>query len=100
VSHEVSIDTTHSLCLPYRRTQDIVNGVQVTPRAWRESEGLTLAQVGLRLGLTRSAVSKIELGTGNPGARVVRAYFEISGGQVTPNDLFGVAPSSEEAQAA
>jgi transcriptional regulator with XRE-family HTH domain len=70
------------------------------PHEWRKLAGLTQTAVGVRLGVTKQQVSQIELGTGNPSARVVRAYFEISGGQVTPNDLFGVAPSNREAQAA
>lgn len=61
------------------------------PYDWRISKKLSLAQVASALGVQKSFVSKIERGVGLPGPRVVRRYLEISNGQVTPNDLFGVA---------
>ena len=75
----------------------------MTPLDWRLSRKLSQAQVAEALGVQKSFVSKIERGAALPGPRVVRAYFEISAGQVTAADLFGQAAAltrDGEAQAA
>lgn len=59
---------------------------------WRRSNGWTLAQLGERLEVSEASVSRYERDR-IPEPDVMRRIVDLSDGQVTPNDFFGLITS-------
>ena len=55
-------------------------------RAFREAHGLSLAELGERIGVSRQSVSQWELGQTRPGGPAVRLLAQV----------FGISPSAVE----
>lgn len=61
---------------------------------YRTAEKLTAAAMGERLGVSHSTVSRLERKKVAPSRALVETIVRVTGGKVTPNDLF--APSVSE----
>ncbi len=59
-------------------------------KAYRKRQGLTLEELALRAGTTKSWLSRIESGE-PPGTSLIGRLVAASDGQLTPNDFFGAA---------
>lgn len=77
--------------------QRMANVDQHPLREWRARKGITLRELmGMLERATGSSVisyaslSRIEGGKQPPSCDVMRAVYEITQGEVTPNDLLGV----------
>ncbi len=53
--------------------------------------GLTNAEFGERVGANHSTISRLRKGGQLPGAELMKAIFEETGGAVTANDFYGIA---------
>lgn len=51
---------------------------------------LSLGQLAKRCGTSASTILRIKDGEVAPSKRVARALWDATGGQVTPNDLYGL----------
>lgn len=60
----------------------------MTPKSWRKQQKMTLEQLSNMIGFSQGHLSEIENGKKNGSAKLVNAYYRISGGQVTANDFF------------
>jgi transcriptional regulator with XRE-family HTH domain len=58
--------------------------------AWRKQKGWTQTQLAKELGVTQPYVSLMEraVAPAVPNASVMKQIFELSEGQVTPNDFY------------
>jgi transcriptional regulator with XRE-family HTH domain len=66
-------------------------------RAWRKANDLSLDDVASKLGIAVSSLSRIELGQQWPSRPLLDRIIDMTGGDVTPNDLAGFVPRSTEA---
>jgi transcriptional regulator with XRE-family HTH domain len=69
---------------------------------WRNSNGLTLSKLGGRIGVTKAYAGRLVKGEADPSGEVIRRIYAATGGQVTPNDIYGlyeVASGAEPAPA-
>lgn len=57
---------------------------------YRAAEKLTVVEMGRRLGVSHSTVSRLESWKVAPGHDLVLTIVRVTGGKVTPNDLFRV----------
>lgn len=55
---------------------------------YRTAEKLTAFELGRRLGVSHSTVSRLERKKVAPSRKLVETIVRITGGKVTPNDLF------------
>ena len=53
---------------------------------------VTLTEFATRIGTTTATVSRIADGIVVPRRKLLLRIFEVTGGQVTPNDLTGIHP--------
>lgn len=61
----------------------------MNPKEWRiEKKVLTLTELSkLMDGISPSYISRVENFLEPPGGRIMKAYYKLSGGLVTPNDF-------------
>lgn len=59
------------------------------PKKWREDvKGLTLRQLSrLMSGVSSSYLSRIERKLEEPSGKIIKMYWKLSGGAVTPGDF-------------
>jgi transcriptional regulator with XRE-family HTH domain len=75
-------------------------------RAWRARKGITLRQLvellerkmGKRV-ISYVSLARIERGLQPPSSAVMRAVFEVTDGEVTPNGLLGCGMTAERSSA-
>lgn len=60
-------------------------------RRYRTENGLTLDDAARALAVSAASISRIETGRNYPSASLMRRITEWTSGNVTPNDLFGLA---------
>jgi transcriptional regulator with XRE-family HTH domain len=56
-------------------------------KQWRKSKKLTLKALAEKIGCVNSYVSEVENGVKPPSGKILRAYYKLSNGQVTPSDF-------------
>ena len=67
---------------------------------WMIRTGTSNAAFGKKASLSSEAVRRYRSGDRNPDPEKMRAIFDITDGEVTPNDWVGVGPRSELQEAA
>jgi transcriptional regulator with XRE-family HTH domain len=65
-------------------------------RTYREENGLTLAQMAEKVGVSEVSMSRYERGDRMPRPEVMRKIGEVTGGAVRPNDFFGAEEDAAE----
>lgn len=68
-------------------------------RRYREKRELSQAALAALLGTTKVTVSRIETGTRSASGDLMKRINEVTGGEVTPNDLLLGRPTKSEAEA-
>lgn len=65
-------------------------------REWRSREGVSLREFAGRLAramqagsISYASLARIELGRQPPSCEVMRAIYDVTNGEITPNDLLG-----------
>ncbi len=66
-------------------------------RRYRETENLSLDQLGALLGVEKGHLSRIERGLIWPSREFFENLSRVTGGRVTANDFVAPAPQSEPA---
>ncbi len=56
-------------------------------RRFRKDQKLSVRELGEKLGISRSSVSRIELGQQNVSLTTAQKIMTVTGGEVTANDL-------------
>lgn len=67
---------------------------------WMAEEGITIQQFALRIGRTAETVRRYVAGDRIPDKGTMPIIVEQTGGTVTPNDFFDIAPAAPQAVAA
>jgi transcriptional regulator with XRE-family HTH domain len=62
-------------------------------RAYRKLHGIALGDLASRLGIHKSVLSRLERYGHNASADLLRRIADVTGGEVTPNDVLGVNQS-------
>ncbi|MGJ8626276.1 MAG: hypothetical protein ACSHXB_04875 [Sulfitobacter sp.] len=61
------------------------------------SSGVTMTDFAEQIGTTTATVSRIADGLVVPRRKLLERIYEVTGGQVTPNDLTGIHPPDRDA---
>jgi transcriptional regulator with XRE-family HTH domain len=56
-------------------------------RAWRQAAGISQEELAGKVGTTKSVISRIETGARDASAELLRKIADVTGNQVTPNDV-------------
>ncbi|MDH3913879.1 MAG: helix-turn-helix transcriptional regulator [Rhodospirillales bacterium] len=62
--------------------------------AWRRAKGLTKEQLGAALGCDGATVSRYISGRRLPAPKIMQRIFEVTAGQVQPNDFYALPPDA------
>lgn len=60
--------------------------------AWMSATNTSNAEAGRRIGCSGETVRRYRAGEREPDGETMRAIFDLTDGQVTPNDWVGVGP--------
>lgn len=66
-------------------------------RAWRKSEGLTLAELAERVETDVASLSRYERDERMPNQKIMQNIARETGGAVTANDFYGIEVATAEA---
>jgi transcriptional regulator with XRE-family HTH domain len=69
-------------------------------RTWRKVAGHTLEQAATLLGTSTGSLSRIERGEQWPDPEFFRRVVDVTNGEVTPNDFFGLPEKAVDRSAA
>lgn len=61
-----------------------------------KSEGNSASKLAETLGVAVSTITRVAKGKHIPSRALMEAIFQLSSGAVTPNDIFGIGPVSQE----
>lgn len=59
---------------------------------WLRATGTTKLDLARLLGVSQTSAARYAAGTPPKNKAVARCIFDITGGNVTPNDLYGIGP--------
>ena len=66
----------------------------MTLNSWRTAQGLTFAELGRRLGCSRTQALRLCRGDRTPDRDMMRRVADLTAGGVTPNDFYPEAVSA------
>lgn len=65
----------------------------MTLQQWLEKEGLTPTDLAKRMNRPQPTVARYVSGKRIPEPPIMKEIFEVTGGEVSPNDFYGCMPN-------